>query len=248
MKTLKLYLISTLAFISIASCKKNNVEVITDPEKAVEYKDSISFKINEKQYVFNTTTSYGNGNQQINIKPSPIAIKGRRPAYETGGYYFYGEIDSTLYSVHYELRSEQLTDNFNINFTKKFENSQLNQGLLLLAPTDHLGIFKTGKLSFAVDLEKENTMDGVAIDFKGSGIPEQLSTCIPGFSILVRSSLTKDIQNNSNFEITKVKNLNDGLYLIEAKFAVNLYGESEKLYKLENGFLRMKVHMNPWVL
>lgn len=243
MKNIKRYSVLAIALISMVSCKKNNGEPVPAPEKVMHYQDSISFIIDEKQYSFDNKNSAGIGNQAINIKSSATIVNGGKLAYKTGGYYWYGEKDSTLYSVSYGFESRQLGEHFNILFTKKFKDSQLQRGHQLFAPKDHLDIFKLGKQRFAVDLEKENTMDGISIAFRGADINEELITRIPGFSILVRSSLTKDIQNNSSFEITKVEKLKDSIYLIEAKFEVNLFDENGKLYRLKKGFLRTTTSM-----
>ena len=245
MKNIKHYAVLALASISLASCKKNSIEILPEPVpvKVKAYQDSLSFVINEKQYIFNDKYTAGIGNQAINIKPSSTLNKEGKLAYQTGGYYWYGEKDSTLYSVFYGLKTAQLADRFEILFTKKFKDTQLQSNHPVLVPKDHAGIFKLGKLPFAVDLGKENTMDGISIDLSLSAINEPLGTSIPGFSILVRSGLTKDIQNNSSFEITKVEELKDGLYIIEAKFEVNLFDSNEKLYRLKNGFLRLKTNL-----
>lgn len=247
MKNIKRYSFLAIALISIVACKKSNTEAAPDPveKKVTSYKDSVSFTINEKQYILNNKYSNGTGNQPINITPSSTVIKGGKLAYETGGYYWYGAKDSTLYSVSRIIASSQNGDFFKILFTKKFNDSQLQSNNLMLTPKDYYDIFKLGKQSFAADLEKENTMDGISISFLGNDMKENVSTNIPGFSILVRSGLKKDIQNNSNFEITKIEKLKDNYYLIEAKFEVNLFDINEKLYRLKGGFLRMSINMEP---
>lgn len=245
MKNIKRYSVLVVALISIVACKKNNTENTPDviDRKITHYKDSVSFIINDKQYVLDDSYSSGMGNSPVNIKSSSTVIKGGKLAYETGGYYWYGAKDSTLYSVSRGIHSRNGGDDFKILFTKKFQDSQLQRGNLMLAPKDYYDIFKLGKQSFAVDLEKENTMDGISIDFRGGEMKDRLITGIPGFSILVRSGLKNDIQENSSFEITKVEKLRDNQYLVEAKFEVNLFDNNEKLYRLKKGFLRITSNM-----
>ena len=102
-------------------------------------------------------------------------------------------------------------------------------------------IIKIGKQKFAVDFKKENTTEGVSVEFRSRDHLGTLSTFIPGFSILVKPNLTKNIQDNSTFEIVKIQKVDDIYNMIEAKFSLNLYDENAKLYRLENGFLRFKV-------
>lgn len=247
MKNPKLYSLIFIILICLFSCKKSNNEITPDivQEKAISYPDSISFVMNEKEYIFNEKYIAGMGNQPINIKPSAKVIKGGKLAYETGGYYWYGEQDSTLYSRFYNFSSKPNRNYFKISFTKKFKDSQLHTGAVLLHPENDLDIFKVGKASFAVDLEKENTMDGISIDFYEQDINKVLSTKIPGSSILVRSALKNDIQNNSSFEITKVEKLKNTLYLIRAKFEANLFYNDAKLYRIKNGFLQFTTNVTP---
>lgn len=232
-----------LAIIFVVSCKKISSENISQIPERISYKDSISFSINDQKYVFDYTSSNAISNRAINIKPSTTIINDGKLAYQTANYYWYGEKDSTLYSVSYALESKRVGDNFKVSFTKKYNDSELQRGLQLYAPKNHLEIFKVGKQSFAVDLDKENTTEGIYIDFTGTGILESLSTGIPGFSILKRSGLTKDIQKDSNFELTKVEKIKDNVYTIEAKFELNLFDSHEQLYRVKNGFLRITTSM-----
>lgn len=56
----------------------------------------------------------------------------------------------------------------------------------------------------------------------------------------------KGFANNSTFEMIKVEKVSDSeKYLVEARFALNLYDETGKLYRLENGFLRILTDMKP---
>ncbi|GAA4320855.1 hypothetical protein GCM10023149_20350 [Mucilaginibacter gynuensis] len=247
MKNLNRYAALIIVLLFLFSCKKDNHETIADPvpEKVINYQDSISFSINDKQYTFDDKYSYGIGNQPINIKRSATVINNGKLAYETGGYYWYGVQDSTLYSVVYKVLSRQAANTFSIDFTKKFADKTLQGGIHLLYPKSNLEVFKLGKQSFAVDLDKENTLEGISINLAGADINKSLSTDVPGFSILIRSDLKNDIQNNSTFEITKIEQLKDNIYAIEAKFEVNLFDIDAKQYRLKNGFMRLVTNVVP---
>jgi hypothetical protein len=62
-----------------------------------------------------------------------------------------------------------------------------------------------------------------------SEIPDVLVTYIPGFSILIRSNLKKDIRDDATFKIEKCEKFDNELYLIEAKFEVNLFDSKGNL-------------------
>ncbi|WP_158826346.1 hypothetical protein [Mucilaginibacter lacusdianchii] len=243
MNILKPYLTVLIVVAALQSCKKDNGQQAEPPapvsEKAIVYTDSITFSLNNKIYAFDQRFTTGVGNQPVNIKKSASVIEGGKLAYETGGYHWYGVPDSTLYSVSYGFMLKETSKRLSIYFNKKYNDKELQKEGLLLKPKSNLEIFKVGNIPFAVDLDKENTMDGVAIDF------DNLTTKIPGATILVRSSLSTSIQNNSSFQITKVEKLKDSIYLIEAKFEANLYDENAQLYRLKNGFMRIRTIVTP---
>jgi hypothetical protein len=242
MKNLTLCLTVVFCWIAMQACKKGSEVVLTPetnkPETAV-YKDSISFTVNKTKYEFTDRLAFGSANYPVNVKKSEVKIPGGKLASETGGYYFYGAPDSTLYAAQYEFGTKDVKQGFKIIFAKKFKDSELVWKAPLFYLQDHDVLFKTGELGFAADLNKENTMEGVAIELSDKDMKRPLISMIPGFSILVRSGLKKDIQNNAYFNITKVGKNKYGQYVIEAKFDLNLFDESGKLYKLENGFLRV---------
>jgi hypothetical protein len=243
------YLMKTNAFyflvfiISFTACKKNSVDVSTGA--ASTYADSISFSINGKSTVFSERNSSGSGNRQINIKPSMALIDGREWEYQTGGFYWYGEKDSLLYDKFYGFNTKDNTSTINISFSRKYHRNVLKEVFPVLAPADNSEIFKVGRQPFAIDLNLENTREGISIEVRSQELGGQLSTYIPAFSILIRTDLDMNIQKNSIFEITKVQKLNESLYLLEGNFDVNLFDRSGKLYRLERGFFRFKASMRP---
>ena len=190
----------------------------------------------------------GAGNKQFNLKPSTTAIPGRRVARENG-LYWYGPIDSTLYSAHYGLNSwggsssGKKSADIEFIFTKQYKNDQLRKDIHLFVPANNSDLLKVGKQGFAVDWAQEAAFEGVAMEVHISGVQGLLSTYIPEFSDWRPTNLTKSIQNNSVFEINKVEKLDNGMYVVEAMFEMNLYDQEDKLYRLENGFLRLVTNM-----
>lgn len=231
-----------LLLFAITSCKKDTVPV--DPEEVKIVKDSVSFLLNGKKYVCSEQKSVGVGNRQINIKPSMTLINDQDWEYKTGGFYWYGEKDSLLYDTFFNLASSDHQNRIHISFSKKYHRNELPLKVFnVFVPSDNSKIFKAGLQAFAVDLNLENTMDGISIEVSTQDLKGHLSTYMPAFSILIRTDLTKDIQENSRFEITKVQKLNEKLHLLEGRFEVNLFDDTGKLYKLEKGFFRFTVTM-----
>ncbi len=233
--------LSFLVFLLIiASCKKSKVEV-EEPTRYtdIQYTDSVSFSINGKDYMSTDRYSSGWANRQVNIKRSDTLITGRKAEYMIGGFYWYGEKDSTLYSI-----SAGFVDDapIKISFHKKFGNNEM-KGNNFLYPSGSSLIFNKGEQPFAVDLNLENTMEGVSIEVYTKELKDLLSTYIPGFSRLTDSKLPRASQEESSFEVTKLQLLENGIYLVEARFEANLFDDQAKMYKLKNGFLRLKTYM-----
>lgn len=244
MKNLTFYYILPFLLIALSSCDKKKNEIAPEPViKKTATSDSISFSMGGQLYAFGQRYKAGTGNSPVNIKSSSTKTSENKLAYETGGLYWYGTPDSTLYAINYGFASKPSGNNLSVYFTKKYKDSELKKGAVLLHPESNSDLLRKTKLPFAVDYGKENTMDGVIIELYDRG--KLLSTTIPGFSILVRSKLKNDIQNNSSFEIIKVEHLQDDRFLIEAKFDANLFDEEEKLYRITNGFIRFSTNMNP---
>ena len=236
-----LFALITLIF----SCKKDDVEVIEpDPDKGEiqQVNDSLSFNIGSEKYVLVRSNSRGIGNRQINLKPFNDKIPGREAAAFTAGKYYYGEIDSTLYCSYFGMVTN--TDDRSsaeLIFTKKFSLREVHPFSILLIPKDQSQVIKVGKQSFATDFSKENTKDGIVLNLYING--NSLTSTVPGFSIAMQSQM-KDIQKDSSFEITKVEKVEGDIYMLEAKFTMNVFDEEEKLYRVENGYLRKRFNMS----
>lgn len=233
------------------SCKKDDIVKPIDSESPsgvyqpinsiTEYSDSISFDIGDKHYHFNQTNSIGIGNSQINVKAYNNAIPGRTYATVTAGKFWYGAIDSTMYSAIFGLRSDlNERSTLEIYFNKKFKINELDSAFRTLTPKNQFGVFKIGNQSFAIDYGKENTRDGVVFNLSLSN--HFLSSLKPGFSIALQS-FKMDIQDNSMFEITKIEHIEGNKYLVEAKFVLNLFDNEERLYRVEKGYMRKNVDM-----
>jgi hypothetical protein len=146
-----------------------------------------------------------------------------------------------MYSAIFGLRSDlDIRSSLEIFFNKKFKISELSGNLRTLVPNDQFEIFKIGKKSFAIDYEKENRREGVIFNLSLPNL--SLSSLTPGFSIVLQSFRT-DIQDDSLFEITKMEHVEGDRYLVEAKFKLNVFDKDERLFRIENGYMRKNVNM-----
>lgn len=242
MKNLSLYhLIFVLLFIT--ACNKKN-----DPTASVEkaFRDSLSFEINGKAYSYNGRFLVGSGNRQINLKPYDSMLEGRRLARGFNGHYWYGAVDSILYEARFESQTSLESGQVNVIFTKQFKTDQLKKNIFLFVPTDNKTVIKAGQVPFAVDYEQENTTEGVVVEANLNDIAKSLTSYIPTEEAVRVKKLKKDLQNNSSFEIIRLQKLSDSeKYLVEARFELNLYDDTAKMYRLEKGFMRLLTDMVP---
>ena len=246
MKNFILYLL--LILVSSTACKKNNTEPEPKLPEMPVYTDSAAFVINGKQYSFTNRNGQGIGNRSVNLKPFSTPLSDRKLARYSNGLYWYGEQDSVLYSTQFNYNADHVGD-VKFWFTKKYAKTAMNLEGSMWTPPSNSELFRLGKLPFAIDMERNATLDGIAIDISIKDLPSAVSSYIPGPWVLTSPTLSLEIQNNSTFEITKVIKLDDK-YLVEAQFEMNVFDRTEKLYRVEKGFLRLITSMKPrwWVL
>lgn len=242
---MRFLLLIPIAFclISFVSCQKENNDTDLgehESDKGIYTKDSIFFTLDGKEYSSTELYGAGVGNKQINIQPFSNEIAGRDYAYSTGGYWWYGERDSLLFEQLFRFRDDEFL-NISLGFSKKYHKSDLVEKSNYMAPKDYEPLFEVGETSFATDYNMENTREGVSIEV--SSPQGELTSYIPGFSILIRSDLTNDLQDNSTFEIIKVENIKQDKYLVEARFEANVYASDERVYRIKNGFVRFKTRL-----
>ena len=155
-----------LIFILLSACKDEYSETTVPTEEKIEkilnHKDSVSFVVNGKTYILNSSYLRGTGNRQINLKPYLSEIPNRRWATNTGNFYFYGAADSILYDAHFGFTSKSYS-RINFIFTKQYKNDQLRKDIHLLIPSDNSDLLKVGTQSFNLDYDKENTTEGIVL-------------------------------------------------------------------------------------
>ncbi|MFF5384025.1 hypothetical protein [Pedobacter suwonensis] len=215
-----------IALLFFAACKKNNPIIeppVTEKEDPLEYAhDSISYSIDGITYKLSQYSSfYRASNRQPYSKVDSIV---------GNAYYISGIKDSVLYSRNYGIYTNGKT--VDVIFIKTYKKASMIQSLIL-RPKDVMDLFTIGTRNYALDYGRDNIQNGVAISlsdgYKTYGSddfrrPPQLSS---------------DAQKNSKFEITSLKKLKSGTYILEAKFNAMVYNEKNVSKKLENGYLRL---------
>lgn len=242
----KLYLALVTALLFVTACKKgsDNPKAEPEPKPEIKYSDSLYFKIGDRIYQGKEVNIGGVSNGKTNIKPFKSRIVGRELSYETGGMFWYGDVDSTYYGVKTGFNLNDAS--VEIIFTKKMLTTNLLKDISINVYQNNEDFFKIGKRSFATDYEMENSTEGVVLEVSDRKqiYKSRLTSSRPGFSIFSRPDIGDNIQKDSKFEILKVINLSDDIILIQAKFELNLFDAEGEKYKLTEGFYQKKVKKN----
>lgn len=229
------------------SCQKDADEVLIDQQelenRLPHNKDSISFTIDGKSYSSEKMNGFGFSNKQVNIKPHAAVLANREAAYSLGGYWWYGEKDSLIFEQTFTFRFEDYSS-LTLAVNKKYRSSDLLQRSDLKAPKNIDSTFGVGSLNFATDNNRENTKDGISLEYYPRDTRKVLTTFIPPLSVLKRSNLNNNLQDNSYFEIIRLDTLSNHALLIEARFEVNVYSNEEQAHRIKDGFVRFKTKLN----
>ncbi|SFA48789.1 hypothetical protein SAMN04488511_107220 [Pedobacter suwonensis] len=215
-----------VALFFFAACKKDNPVIeppaIIEKEDALEYaRDSISYNIDGLTYNFSESSSFSRaGNRQPHSKVDSIV---------NNAYYISGIKDSVLYSRNYGMYNNG--KKVDVTFIKTYKKASMLQSVIL-RPTDVMDLFTVGTRNYVLDYGRDNIQNGIAISISG------------GFTTFGSDSfsmppLSSDAQKNSKFEITSLKKLKSGTYILEAKFNATVYNYQNVSKKLENGYLRL---------
>lgn len=221
----------------IISCKKDTSLNSIDKELTL-YKDSVYFTLDGKSYYLKDRFSTSVSNMQVNIKQYTSEKLGRKAASITGNYFWYGEPDSTLFSIASEVKSESAV--VEMFFSKKINNNLLTENFFnVKAPKNIESLYKIGVHTFAIDYDKENTKEGVGLTVYFKHLNANLSSFYPGFSMLIRPNLGADIQDDASFEIIESERIDNKYSFIKGKFHVSLYDNEGKKYRISNGYFQL---------
>ncbi|PWG81589.1 hypothetical protein DDR33_07090 [Pararcticibacter amylolyticus] len=224
-----------MAVFFFSACKKENA-LIEQPETVkedpLEYaKDSISYSIDGITYSLSKYYSfYRVSNMQPHSKVDSIV---------KNGYYISGLKDSVLYSRTYGIYDDQ--NRVDVIFIKTYAKASMVQALIL-RPKDVMDLFTVGMKNYALDYGRDNIQNGIALNISG-GFKTYGSE-----SFRIPPQLSPDAQKNSKFEISSLKKLNSGTYILEAKFNAMLFNEKNESKKLENGYLRLIMDETQFIL
>jgi hypothetical protein len=227
-------LILAVFIICAASCRKSSSDLnpspILPPVPVSIISDSCSYTINGKQFICNTLFSDGKGNAGANLDTAQNKWNADSLQYRVT-YGLYNNIDSTN------------DGNVLIHFVKKYAKTQLVKPVLgiIVPETDSL-LFLKGIQKYAVDYDRFNSMNGIAmqVHYKTDTTSEILLSYVYA-SAFLPTTINNDVQKDAQFEIITVTRLANGKHIIEAKFTANLFTKTEKLRRLENGYLRLHV-------
>lgn len=225
-----------LVLFFLASCKKDNLTIeppMEKPDASALLRDSAAYTIDGKLITVNKVNSFGGFNLQPNSKIDSIINYAS---------YISGDKDSIMFGQRYDIHDVDYHNDISVVFAKKFNKKNLNSNNSLWSntPKNYLEMFYTGNYPYAVDLYKENTQDGVAIFVR----TENQSFKTSGPDIFGQpTTIKKNAQKDSKFEVTKLTKLKTGSYMLEAKFSATIFDHEEKSKKIENGYLRLKLNI-----
>jgi len=242
-KNLSYLLVGLFTFIFACNAVDGELELDLVPEELyINLSDSCSYTIDNKIYNCNRVGSiYSGGTAQVN------------PEFKTGK----GYEDSVYFTTGMDLINFEDKAYMTIMFAKKYGKNQLlkNNLNLYVLPEDEKRIFYSEKrYPFAVDYERSNTMNGVALSFStydGDDYLMRYNTYSPA-PWGRETSVMNDVQKDSEFEIIKIHTLPNGSTIIEAKFKAKVFGQyfydagsgiSEEAKMVEDGYVRFRVRM-----
>lgn len=224
---IKILLALAITLSVFAACKKEK-PLIEEPiaigkEDPLEYaKDSISYSIDGITYTLSKYSSfYGAGSNQPYAKVDSIV---------NYAYYISGIKDSVLYSRKYGIYSDQ--NKVDVIFIKTYPAASMLQGSILRSK-DIIELFTVGPRNYAIDYGRDNIQNGIALSLS-DGFKTYGSD-----SFRTPPQLSADAQKYSKFEITSLRKLNSGTYLLEAKFNATVFNEKNESKKLQDGYVRL---------
>lgn len=221
-----------LSLLLFAACKKNSPlpdPIVEKPDPLEFAGDSASYMIDGKLSIVNKVNSGGGLNLQPNSKVDSI-VNGNH-------YYISGDKDSVLYGRRYDIHDSEYDNTISFFFLKKYHKNAM-EGNGFLRPKNVIDLYSVGKYNYTLDFNRDNSQNGIALEVgqQNSGYKTYGSD-----SFREPQVLKPDAQSQSTFEITNLKRLKSGGYILEAKFNAVIFDGDYKRRKIENGYVRLKL-------
>lgn len=229
-----------IALFFLAACKKNDPvtepPIIIPPVEKIDplelLGDSVSYTIDGEKIAINTVVTRAVVNAKSNVKLDSVA---------KGTEYTSGDRDSVLFGRQFKMYNDH-SNGIIITFLKKYNISEAksNPPVILHVPNNKLDLFSIGERRFALDFQRNNAQNGIAIELMGKYYGLQSN----GYNSFVHHiAIKSELQTGSKFEIISLKKLKSGKYLLEANFNASVYrGDGTNIKKIENGYLRLKIN------
>jgi len=221
-----------LSLLLFAACKKNTPlpdPIVEKPDPLELAGDSASYTIDGKLSIVNKVNSGGALNRQPNSKVDSIV--------KDYHYYISGDKDSVFYGRRYDIHDSEYDNTVSFFFLKKYHKNAM-EGNGILFPKNGIGLYSVGKYNYALDFGRDNSQNGVALEVRK--LKEYYQT-YGSDSWREPQVLKPDAQSQSTFEITNLKKLKSGIYILEAKFSATIFDRNFKPKKIENGYLRLRL-------
>ncbi|MCX2451424.1 hypothetical protein OQX61_09085 [Pedobacter sp. PLR] len=236
----KLTMVLSLLVI-FASCKKESAELDTEvkPEPKPEIEDAsawgrVSFMVDGKLFTnyneADKSISYskGTGNSGANLKET---TKDKKWTVMSNGKYWAGHPDSLQYSKYFETSMGQSGASIKVSFIKKYAKREMDSGISIYYAKSDFDLYKNTSPKFALDFERENDQEGVAIEIS---LPN--SVTLTSYSPIIlgkKSSLTAESHSNSTFKILKAERIKGTKTIeLELSFEGDLFDKNEKPVKV----------------
>lgn len=221
-----------LSLLLLAACKKNTPlpdPVVEKPDPLEFAGDSASYMIGGKLSIVNKVNSGTALNLQPNSKVDSI-VNGSI-------YYASGDKDSVLYGRRYDIHDNEYDNMISFFFLKKYHKNAMEYQFIL-RPKHELDLYMVGKYNYALDFNRDNSQNGVALELRNQKVNYQT---YGSDSFRTPQVLKPDAQSQSTFEVTNIKKLKSGSYILEAKFNATIFDRDFKPKKIENGYLRLRL-------
>lgn len=238
---MKKFTIMLSLLVILASCKKDPSQLVPEllPEPTPELLDAsgpgrVSLIVNGTLFTnFNPedkgmSFSKKRGNSGANLKET---TKESKWTVMSNGKYWAGHSDSLQYFKSFETSLGSSGASIEIFFIKKYAKKDMLTSFDFYYPKTDSDLYKITDPKFALDFQRENDQEGVAIEVY---LPN-LGTLTSFSPIMLgkKSSLTAESHRNSTFKIRRAERVKDSKIIeIELDFEGDLFDKNEQAVRV----------------